>query len=235
MPEAREKARALLAEVKAGSVPLRDAADATKALAQSLGLLAALCDENDALRQRAAAAEAGAAAMRDVERRMSNEVVRLMDELATAHFRTENATAARDRAQGRLDNQCAGLVQMARDRDAALAERDALRAELAKVTAVAARESSEVEALKVERDVADRECDRLRAQVDADRQELTRMAETAARLKAIPAALCVCVAATYSFDPGRNVIGQRAGYTITAGVGCPACRGTGIAIVEGGA
>jgi len=221
MSESREKARALLAEVKAGSVPLRDAADATKALAQSLGLLAALCDENDALRQRAAAAEAGAAAMRDVERRMSNEVVRLMDELATAHFRTENATAARDRAQGRLDNQCAGLVQMARDRDAALAENRALRAE--------------ADAARVERDVADRECDRLRAQVDADRQELTRMAETAARLKAIPAALCVCVAATYSFDPGRNVIGQRAGYTITAGVGCPACRGTGIAIVEGGA
>lgn len=54
------------------------------------------------------------------------------------------------------------------------------------------------------------------------------------RLKAIPAALCVCVGATYSFDPGRNVIGQRAGYGITAGVGCPACRGTGIAIAEGG-
>jgi len=138
MSESREKARALLAEVKAGSVPLRDAADATKALAQSLGLLAALCDENDALRQRAAAAEAGAAAMRDVERRMSNEVVRLMDELATAHFRTENATAARDRAQGRLDNQCAGLVQMARDRDAALAENRAIRAEVERLKSIGA-------------------------------------------------------------------------------------------------
>lgn len=47
---------------------------------------------------------------------------------------------------------------------------------------------AEVEALKVERDVADRECDRLRAQVDADRQELTRMAEKVARLRAFEAA-----------------------------------------------
>jgi len=181
MPEAREKARALLAEVKAGSVPLRDAADATKALVQSLGLLAALCDENDALRA----------------------------ELA-------KVTAAHAFQSSEVN----GLT----------AEVDCMEHEDSQLRAEVERLRAEADATMVERDVADRECDRLRAQADADRQELTRMDAEVKRLKAIPPALCFCVGATYSFDPGRNVIGQRAGYTITAGVGCPACRGRGVVV-----
>jgi len=53
MDEAEEKARALLAAVDAGEVPMSDAADLTKALAQSLMLLAAICDALAAESQRA--------------------------------------------------------------------------------------------------------------------------------------------------------------------------------------
>lgn len=49
MSDARTKARELRAAIEDGSVPLRDAADATMALAQALGMIKALCDEGDAL------------------------------------------------------------------------------------------------------------------------------------------------------------------------------------------
>ena len=110
----------------------------------------------------------------------------------------EALRAALESRDAQLSRQNAGLVQMARDRDAAIAERDALRAELAQDAALRAELAAEVK-----------------------------------RLKAIPSGLCVCVGATYSFDPGRNVIGQRTGYSITAGVGCPACGGRGVVVASG--
>lgn len=152
----------------------------------------------------------------------------------------EALRAALESRDAQLTRQNAGLVQMARDRDAAIAERDALRSEVERLSDSVAVQASElrdvwrmvsrveipddytpmviavvrmmkerhdsfkasterlsaetvelraeVEALRVERDVADRECDRLRAQVDADRQELTRMAEKVERLRTLEAA-----------------------------------------------
>ena len=155
MSETRTKARALLADV---------ATEGTD-IPCTLDLLAALCDENDALEQ-----ERGLA-------------------IGQRHAAIANL-AERD---AQLSRQNAGLVQMARDRDRARAEVERLRVEIAKEAALRAELAAEVK-----------------------------------RLKAAPAALCVCVGATYGFDPGRNVIGQRVGYSITAGVGCPACGGRGV-------
>lgn len=49
MSETRTKAREFRVAFEDGLVLLRDAADATKALAQALGMIKALCDEGDAL------------------------------------------------------------------------------------------------------------------------------------------------------------------------------------------
>ena len=66
---------------------------------------------------------------------------------------------------------------------------------------------------------------------DGARAEVERLRAEVKRLKS--AVLCACVGATYSFDPGRNVLGERVGYSITAGLGCPACGGRGVAVGSG--
>ncbi len=67
--------------------------------------------------------------------------------------------------------------------------------------------------------------------VEAERQVEALHAEVE-RLKAARQP-CKCVAVTYSFNPGRSVIAERVGYSITAGIGCPHCHGSGAVIVEG--
>ena len=66
----------------------------------------------------------------------------------------------------------------------------------------------------------DRECDRLRAQVDADRQELTRMAEKVARMEVHKAERCPRCAGEGSFGVSL--------------MPCQKCGGSGAVIVEGG-
>jgi len=155
-------------------------------------------------------AEAQAAAMREALMVWRDTLGRRECQFGFEADRNHNAKAlASDAGRALLDR----LI-------AAEADRDTLRAELAKVTAVASREISEVEALKVERDVADRECDRLRAQVDADRQELTRMAEKVARLEMRKAERCPRCAGEGSFGVSL--------------MPCQKCGGSGAVIVEGG-
>ena len=117
MSEAREKARALLADVATDGVDIP----------RALELLAALCDENEAL-------EHGRG-------------------LAIGQRQAALANLAERDAQ--LSRQNAGLVQMARDRDTALAERDALRAEVAQDAALRAELAAEVKRLKAENAVLD--------------------------------------------------------------------------------
>ncbi len=57
--------------------------------------------------------------------------------------------AALESREAQLTRQNAGLVQMARERDAAIAERDALRAELAQEAALRAEIAAEVKRLKL--------------------------------------------------------------------------------------
>ncbi len=106
-----------------------------------------------------------------------------------------------------LDNQNAGLVQMAR-------ERDALRAD--------------VEATRIERDFADMECDRLRAQIDADRETITRLAETVGRMEGRKAVVCIDCGGTGSKRPN---VGSTILYP--PGTHCDKCGGSGAVIVKG--
>lgn len=69
---------------------------------------------------------------------------------------------------------------------------------------------------------------------DALREKLAAAEAKAARVKAPTAKVCRCVNTTYAFDPARAVVLPLAGYSITAGVGCPSCGGSGAVIVETG-
>ena len=102
MSEAEQKAREMLAAFEAGSVTLADGADATKALAQALLLLAALCDALAAEKQRA-------------------------DE---AKRRADLAKMDAEQWSTGMTNQNVGMRVMARDRDEARREVEALRAEV---------------------------------------------------------------------------------------------------------
>lgn len=113
------------------------------------------------------------------------ETSALRDRAGIAKGREAAAKANAEQMAGWLDARNAGLVQMAR-------ERDALREKLAALEA------------------------------------------KAAQMKAPTAKVCRCVNTTYAFDPARAVVLPLAGYSITAGVGCPSCGGTGAVIVEGG-
>lgn len=61
----------------------------------------------------------------------------------------EALRAALESRDAQLTRQNAGLMQMARERDAAIAERDALRAEFAQEAALRAELAAEVKRLKV--------------------------------------------------------------------------------------
>ena len=150
-------------------------------------------DAGRALLDRLTAAEARVADLESVRkeqaaklRRHLDEIAELQERVGLAEGREAAAKANAEQMAGWLDARNAGLVQMAR-------ERDALRVKLA---------AAEVKA---------------------------------ARLKSPIAKVCRCVNTTYAFDPARAVVLPLAGYSITAGVGCQSCGGSGAVIVEGAA
>lgn len=121
-------------------------------------------------------------------------------------------------------------------------ESDSLRAELAKVTAVAARESSEANAILGEVDCMEHEDAQLRAELDRLRAELAQesalRAELAAEVKRLKAQLSGAMVCNTCGEVGREMIEYRDGdRPMLRHPGCGglvSMGGFGAVIVEGG-